>query len=513
MRVKKASINVMVNIVTFIIGYLPLFIVRRVFFQTLGNDYLGLTSLFDNIIGYLSIMELGIGSAIVFSMYKPFAEGNKKKIKGYLDYYSKFYKITGLLILILGMMILPFLKFFVKNKIDITQVKYFFVLYLINTFISYLFSYKICILNVAQEGYKVSIATTISKLLIAILQVWSFYINPSFYAYIIIQIIVNLIYYGCINFYINRKFDWIKHTKGSISKDEKSSLVNNIRALFFHKIGYVFVASTDNLVISSFISLSAVGTFNSYNMIISALRRLIDTTIASLTASIGNLLVEEDSNESYKVHKRLFFVNFWVVSFVIILLVNVIKQTVVIWLGKDQIIDNFTLTIILLNAYFAMMRNSVESFKEAAGIFEQDKFSPLFEGGINLVSSIILVKLIGLPGVFLGTLISNLTVVFWVKPKMVYKYVFKKPLKNYFYMYIKYLVISLIPLSISYILTSSIREVNTIGALILNCLINTITINIIYLFIFRNSEEFKYFKGLALNIFGKFNFKGIMGKA
>ncbi|EOU2021572.1 O-unit flippase, partial [Clostridium perfringens] len=114
MRTRKAMINVVVSILTFILGFLPGFIVRKIFLDTLGTELLGLNSLYTNIIGYLSIVEMGIGTAIIFSLYKPFAEGDKTKIKGYLNYYSKFYKVAGLIILILGLLLVPILKVFIK---------------------------------------------------------------------------------------------------------------------------------------------------------------------------------------------------------------------------------------------------------------------------------------------------------------------------------------------------------------------------------------------------------------
>lgn len=503
MRLKKASINVFVNLLTYILGILPSFIVRRVFLEALGNEMLGLSSLYGNIIGLLSMVELGVGSAIIYALYKPFAEGDKEKVKGYLDFFAKFYRIVGTIIFVLGLLMIPFLHLFIGNEVALLDAQFYFVLFLINTVISYFFSYKLCILNVAQEQYKISIVTTFCRLLVSILQFTLLRIYPSFYGYILIQIVIDSMYFLFMNLYIDKKYKWLKSTVGRITKEERKSLTKNVKAIFMHKIGSTFVFGVDNIVISSFINLTVVGIFNSYNMVISGINGIISSAFSGITASVGNLLVDGSSEDIYKVHKRLFFISFWIVSFATISLFNTLKQFVLLWLGEGQILDQLTINIILINFYFVLMRASVERFKEGGGVYYQDRFAPLVEGVINLATSIILVNIIGLPGVFLGTLISNVSVVFWIKPKMVYKYIFHRKLSEYFKMYFKYLLIGLVPLFITYLATMPLKEVNGILAFVANCIINIVLINLIYFIIFRKNEEFMYFRNLALNMIRK----------
>lgn len=499
MRTEKAMKNVLVTLITYIISFLPVFIARRVFLDQLGTELLGLSSLYNNILSYLSVIEMGVGSAIIFSLYEPFEENNREKVKGYLDYYLKFYKIVGILVLLLGMIITPFLNIFIRDNINMFQAKLYFLLFLINTVISYFFSYKQCILNVAQEGYKLSIATTISKVVITLLQIVFLKIYSNFYIYLIIQILINFIYYILVNRYIDRRYLWINTIKGKIEKEEKKYLLKNIKALFMHKIGNIVVFGTDSLVISSFINLNNVSKYNSYSMIFTYLQTLISNCMNSLTPSIGNLLVSNDRKKAYMVHKRLFFISFWIISFIIITLWNTSSQFVNLWLGESQLLDSFTVALILINLYFQLMRSSVEKFKDGSGNYYQDRYAPAFEAVINLICSIILVNIIGLSGVFLGTFISNISVVFWVKPKITYKYVFEKPLIKYFIMYFKYLFLSIIPLVLTTLMLNNVKCVNSIWAFIVNCVINVVIINSVYLIIFWRNEEFIYFKDILLN--------------
>ena len=503
MRIKKSFINATIGMLTFILAFIPIFIVRKVFVETLGIQLLGLISLYSNIIGYLTIIEMGIGIAIICSLYKPFAENNKVKVVGYLKYYEKFYKYTALIIFVLGLILVPFLHIFIKGSISITLVRVGFILVIINTVITYIFGYKQCMLNVAQEGYKISIGLTTAKIIIAILQIVALNLYHNFYYYLIIQVVINLIFYALINYYIDRRYPWIKVIKGKIEKDEKKELMKTVKGIFFHKIGSILVVGTDNIVISAFVGLAQVASYNNYIIIINAFSGVIGVAMDGITSSIGNLLIDKNEEHIYLTHKRLFFVNFWVASCIAISLFNTITPFIKIWMGKEYELGILTVSIIIINAYFDMLRAQVEKFKSASGEFYKDRFAPLVEGGINLIISIILVQYMGVAGVMIGTLISNITVIFWTQPAITYKYVFKKPLIEYFKRYFKYLLIGIVPLIITIFLTKGLKQNIDIIKFALNCLINLLVVNLFYLIIFWRNKEFEFFKGLIINVIRK----------
>lgn len=503
MRTKKAFINSSINILAYIAIFIPNLVIRKVFLESLGSDMLGLSSLYSNIIGWLSIVELGVSSAIIYSLYKPYADGDNEKIRAYIRFYGKFYRGIGFIILILGLCIVPFLKYFIETPINMKIVTYGYLLFLINSFISYIFSNKLCILNVSQQAYKITIATTISKLIIIIIQIVMLKKNPDFILYVSIQLIVNFVYFISINIYINRRYSWINLKSNDLEYELKKNLFKNIKALFMHKIGSLVINSTDNLVISKFVGLTALSNYTNYNTVIFAFQTVIKNGLDGLTASIGNLLTLDDKNKAYEIHKRIFFLNFWVVSFVVITLYNTLNQFIILWIGNKYLLDNVTFIIILINLYFVCMRGSVEQFQNGSGTFHQDRYAPIFESVINLITSIVLVKYIGITGVFIGTLISNFTVIFWTKPYVVYKYVFNKGIKEYFKMYFKYLIIGLIVLVISNYSVISFKYNNTIIGFIINCIINIIVINVLYLIIFFRTDEFKYYLSILYKYINK----------
>lgn len=500
MRTRKALINSVINIVSYIIIFIPNLLIRRVFLTTLGSEMLGLSSLYNNIIGWLSIFELGVGTAIVYSLYRPYAENNKDKMRAYIKFYGQFYRRIGFVILGVGITISPFLSFFITGNVDIRIATIGFLLFLINSFISYIFSHKLCILNVSQQAYKITIGTTISKLVIIALQTVLLNNYPNFILYISIQLFVNLSYFIAINLYIRNNYPWINYGNNKLEEKEKNGLLRNVKAMFMHKIGHLVVNSTDNIVISKFVGLTVLTNYTNYQIIISALQSIISTGLSGITASIGNMLTDDDNSKAYIVHKRIFFLSFWIISFIVISLYNTLNQFIVIWMGKESLLNNLTYILILINLYFTAMRGSVDQFQTGSGNFYQDRYAPICEAIINLISSVILVKYIGIAGVFLGTLISNITVIFWTKPYVVYKYVFKESVGRYFKMYIKYILIGIIPLIITACLTNTIKEEYSFLSFIINCLINIVVINISYFVIFFKSDEFKYYTMLIKQI-------------
>ena len=461
---------------------------------------LGLSSLYTNIIGWLSIVEMGVGTAIVYSLYKPYANNDESSIRAYIRFYGWFYRKIGFIILIAGILITPFLKCFIKGEIDLRIASIGFLLFLLNSFITYMFSHKLCILNVAQEAYKLTIGTTVSKLLIALFQFIMFKIYPSLILFIAIQVVINIIYFIGINLYITKKYPWLNKGKDELEVGERKKLLKNVRALFMHKIGELVIGSTDNIVISKFVGLRYLANYTNYQMIICALQGIVSQALNGLTASIGNMLTSETKTKSYEVHKKIFFINFWVVSFMIISLYNTLNQFVGMWVGTEYLLDKLTFIVVLINVYFASMRGSVDQFKSASGNFYQDQYAPIVESIINLVASLILVKRIGLAGVFIGTLISNITVIFWTKPYIVYKYVFNERLTEYFKMYFKYLLIGTIPLVVTNYITKPFKFNYNLGSFITNCIVNVIVINIIYIIIFFRTNEFKYYRNLVKKI-------------
>lgn len=497
MRVKNAKRNVIYGITTYVFLMILTFVNRKIFINILGEDMSGLQGVLINLLSFLNLVESGVGMAIMFSLYTPFAKNDKEQIKAILKLYSKIYKVCGIILLVLGLILSNYLGIFVKKQISSDYAQLCFILYIIDTTLTYFFSYKTCILYASQNGYLISLWDFVFKFVRYTVQILALIFFKSFVVFIAIQIVTNIFYLTAINLTVNKRFSWLKHTKESEVKD-KDSIVKNIKALFIHKIGSFVVFSTDNILIAYFLNLRTAALFTNYNMILSFCSNFTGKIFDGLNPSIGNLLAENDKEKSFMVFKRIFFFNFWLSSFICIALYNTIDIFVVLWLGEKFVIDRLVLIVLLINLFISTMRMSVDRFKESGGLYYADRYAPFFEVTINLVFSIILVKRMGLAGVFIGTLISNLSVVFWVKPKIVFNQVFNKSFFEYLSHYLKYLALAFVPFLLTRSMYNMVNFNNSVLSFLINCIANVLIINLTYVVMFYKNNEFLYYKNLII---------------
>lgn len=496
MRIKRASLTAAVNVLSFVLLLIPTFLVRRLFLDSLGEDLLGLTSLLQNVVGFLSLAELGFPIAVQFALYAPIARRDHGLIRAYLRYYARMYRLLGVVIMVCAVVIVPMLVHFTKGQVPLAQAAAAFALILLASLLSYFFSAKLILLTAAQEGYLVTLGFFAARVVIYALQVALLRTHPHYLRFLAIPVLVDLVHLYAMNFLIDRRYPWLRAQPEALPGDLRQALAANVRAVFPHKIGGFVINGTDNIVISLFLSLSAVARANNYVMVISTVSVILQRAFEGITAGLGNLLVAEGTRRAYEVHRNLFFLSFWTASLAAILLFNTLDRFIALWLGAQFQLDRATLALLLVNFYFLCMRIAVLKFIEAAGLYRQGRYAPFLESLVNLVSSVVLVQRIGLAGVFLGTLISNLTVVFWVGPLIVYRFVLGVPLRAYFLRYARYTAIACVPLLLSTWITANLGMGDTWPALLL-CLATTfVVVNVCYLVVFHRTAEFSYFSTL-----------------
>lgn len=492
--IKNSIASIILYISTTLIG----FIFQAVFIHTLGSEYNGIKGLFSNILSMLSIAELGFGSAIVYHLYKPVAEKNIQEIKSLVKYYRKVYHIIALLIFIIGIILLPMIPSIV-GKVSIHEnIVFLFFLYLINTVFSYLLTYKRSILYADQKKYITSLINAIFVVLKNIIQIFIIYMTHNFILYLVIQIIFTVSENLFTNFIINKRYNYIKNLSDTqqISKELKTDIKQKVKGLLFHKIGGFIVLGTDNIIISMTegLGVMAVGMYSNYNMIIGQVKDLFGNILTSLTASIGNLLIEKDKSKSRNIYKSLLLANSWIFCFCSITVYCLIEPFIKLWIGEEFLLSNFVLTTLVINLYVQGMRNTPSTFKEAAGIFYEDRFIPLIESVINIVASLILVRVFGLAGVFIGTIISTIFLFIYSYPKYVYKLILGGEYKEYFKLHIFHFGISLIICFVTGGISSFIKIQNVWLQLILNGMLCVIIPNVLYFLVAMKLPEFKIYQ-------------------
>lgn len=505
MRTENSIRNTVVGILGQVFSIIINFISRTVFIHVLGADFLGINGLFTNVLSMLSLAELGIGNAIIFSMYKPLAYNDKNKLNALMNLYKKAYRWIGIIVGVLGLMIMPFLNYIINEPPNIENLNVIYILFLANSVVSYFYVYKSSIIIADQKNYIMTIRQQIYNFIKIVVQIIILITTHNFILYLFIQVIGTFMS----NLSISKKADLLypylnDKNVPKLDNQSKKSIYKNILAMMTHKVGEVAIGGTDNIIISTFVNVYWVGIYSNYFMIISMLNNFLSQIFTSLTASVGNLNVKESKEKSYDIYKKMFFLNFWLYGFCSICLLVLINPFIQIWIGKDYLMKMNVVFIIITNFYITGMRQTTMIFKNTFGLFWNDRFKPLLEAIVNIVVSIVLIKKLGVIGVFLGTFISIITTAFWIEPYVLFKHGFKKKMLIYFAKYILYLFITLAAGIITEYLSLMIQG-NIYISFIVKVLICLIVPNIIFLIVCIRMKEFEYFKILLLKLIKKYH--------
>ena len=493
--IKNTIISFVMSIVTILIGL----ITQKIFINILGTEYLGLNGLFTNILSMLAIAELGIGSAIIYSLYKPIAENDQNKIKALMNFYKKSYRYIAILVSIIGILIIPFLNKIVGENNIQDNLIIIYLLFLSDTVVSYLLTYKRSILYASQKTYIINIVHILYLVFMNMLQIIILFFTKNYILYLLIKIIFRILENTIITIIANNMYPYIKeNNKNEIDKETKNSIIEKVKGLIFHKVGAFIVLGSDNIIISTFLGINTVGLYTNYNTILQAVNSLFSQIFTSITASVGNLLVEEknDKERLYKTYKRMLFINAWMYNFSSVAILCLIEPFIKIWIGESYLLSYNVLIILVCNCYVQGMRKTYNTFKEAAGIFHEDRFIPIIESVVNIVASIAFLKIIGLAGVFIGTIISSMVLFLYSYPKYVYKKIFKKNYKQYIIDNLRYIIVFFICCIITALITNCIVLRNMYLQLTINTIIVILVPNIIQYCVFRKKDEFLYAKNI-----------------
>ena len=491
--IKNSVSSIVVNVITILIG----FIAQKVFINILGSEYLGINGVFTNIISMLCLVEVGFGPAIIYNLYKPIHDHDIETVKSLLKFYQKIYIIIACIISIFSLVLMPFLSFFINDVSVNINLNLIYILFVIDSVCSYLLAYKRSILYANQKNYIINIIHIIYIVLLNIIQIIILIYTKNYYLYLISKIVIGVLENIIIVLVVNKKYDFVKDSNVKpLDKKIEKDIFTKVKALIIHKIAGFVITGTDNIIISKFIGIIVVGLYSNYYLIIKALNVLFGQAITALTPSLGHLLVEKNYDKNYEVFKKVRFLNFWIVCITGTGLLLVMQPFITLWLGSGYLLGEVTLLALVLNHYSQLTRNSYMAFKEAAGIYYEDRRVPIIESITNIVASIILVKLIGLPGVFIGTFISSLVLWLYSYPKYVYKKLFNRSYMNYANETIKYFVLFIIISSITYIISKIINPYS----FIINVVIVILIPNIILFILYKNTEDFNYYKNLFINL-------------
>lgn len=512
MRTENSIKNIYVSMITQIVVILLGFISRKVFLDSLGTEYLGINGLLTNILSMLSLVEGGIGTSIVYNLYKPLAQNDIPKITALIQLYKKLYIILAFVIIGLSICTYPILTTSIKGGEEIPYMGLVYSIFVIRNAISYINAHKWSLIYADQKNYILAKYNLIFNIITTIAKITVLSVTKNYVLFLLIEVaifIIQNIYNGNI---VNKRYPYIKTNKEyKVDKDTKDNIFTNVKALFLHNVGTYCVFGTDNLLIASLINLNSVGLYSNYNMVIGQLGSLLTPVLNGIGASVGNLIATESKERTYEIFKVIYLVNFWLYSFATIFLYNLLEPFIDWWLREGLLLDKFTFIVLLINFYITGLRQSIGTFKSRAGIFEKDKYIPLIESVVNLGVSFILAKKFGIAGIFIGTTISSIVLPIWIQSKLVYEEVFNKSVFEYFRTYLFYILLTIIVGIITTLTCNLVIIEYAFMSLIVKGIICVILPNIILVNIFYKTEEFKYLLDIINPIFMKF--KGKLIKA
>ena len=483
------------NAITGILGIA----LQKIFIIKLGETLLGVNSTYSSILSVLSLAELGLGTAVNFSLYGPVARGDKETVKAYMQFYKKAYRVIALVVACVGLLLVPFLKFIIKDPVGIdsnADLINYYLIFLFNTVSSYFVAYKYSLPNAEQKNYIQSNVLTITKIATVLTQIVLLLLVPNFYLYLLAAAAIELIQKVFANAYLNRKYPLLKEKNvRKLTKEELSDIKKKTGALVCHKVGDAARLQTDSIIITGFINVTMSGYVDNYNKVINLIANFVNVIFNSVISSFGNLIATESGEKQYEMFRVYRFFASWIYGYASVGFFLLLTPFISWYYGDRFALPAAVVGAILIDFYFKGERVVLSNYKTAAGVFEQDKFLPLIQGAVNLVLSIVLVQRIGLLGVYIGTIVSGL-IANVIRPVIIYRACFDRKADTYFYDAFRYIGVSILALVICMLAGTKVLSDVSLLHMIVMAVIVTAVYNGIFLLFFGRTFEFRYLYGI-----------------
>lgn len=433
---KRSLLNVGISIVSHVILLIAAFFIRRLLIHYIGNDVNGLNSLYSNIIGFMAVAELGVGSAINYSMYKPIVEGDKKKVGALYRFYQKAYRIIGGVILTGGFLVMPFLPHFISDYESLNVNVYLnFGLVLASVVLSYLYGAKTSLINAYKDNYLTTGIATVCHLIQYGLKAYVLITFRSFPLFLACNIVGTLLIWGGTEVIARKRHRDILEIHANVDRETRKDISRNIRALMIHKVGGVLVNTVDSVIISAFIGVAVLGRYSNYALLVSMVTGIISLFFTPLVSVIGHLCAGGNKSEIKLYFERFYFLNYALSVIFFLGYYAMCDQIIRLCFGAGLEISRIVAFIITLNSFVQFMRKATLLFRNATGTYYYDRWKPPVEGVINLSLSLLFVRIfpdgLKVVGVIVATIITNLLICYVVEPYVLFKHIFKEPVKPF----------------------------------------------------------------------------------
>ena len=502
-RTRSTIVTILSNTGAQILILLSEFAIRSVFIYKLGEAYLGVSGLFQNILGLLSLAELGVGSAITYYLYRPATTNDTERLKSLMHLYKACYNLIGGVILVGGTLLMPFLQALVNMEVELSVNLYvIYFLYVLNSAITYLlFAYKTSIFIAFQQMYKIAGVQAASKIISSVLIIVLLLITGSFYTYLFCMIGATVLHNLILSHIANKNFPFLKEKEYTkVSRAELKDILKNVYAVFVFKMGNVCLNSTDNILISTICGTVVVGYYSNYYLVVGAVRTAYNAVMNAILPSVGNLNAKEDDSKQLELFDKLNFIHSWFLSFCCVSLTVLLQPFIYLWTqrtGNADYVLPISIPILLgLNFWITWYMQIVSQFKFTKGLFGYGKYFQLWVGLVNLVLSFLLGRLWGLFGIVAATTISMITIGFIPFPYFLFHYGYQKSVLPFYFVCLKDFLL----MAVGYIavrLMSLWIVQTTVWTFIYQCVLCAIVPNLIIYLVRRKSKEMQIVKDIV----------------
>lgn len=430
-RTQKVAVNVAYNFLNQLLNFVLSFLSRTVFIYVFGAQYLGLNGLFADVLGVLSLAELGFSTAMVYNLYQPLVEHDEKRISELIAFYKKVYQIIALIVLFLGLAVMPFLPFLVNLEQAIPNMEWYYFFSVINVVCSYLCAHKSALFIADQKNYVIAKLSMLINGVKIILQILAAVLWKDYTLYLLVGTCGVLVNGIVILRKAKKQYPYLISTD-MISREEKTEILKNFSSIFIYKISSVLLNATDNILISVLVGTVAVGYYSNYLMVQSQLVIFYSIIFTSATASIGNLIIKESVERRYEVFESEQSISFVLCGIVVPCYVSLINDFIELWAGKSYVLPLGVIFAIGVNLYLSCVLQPLWTYREATGLYQKTKWVMLICAVLNLVLSVVFGLCIGIAGIVLASALSRLLTYVWYEPMILYHdYFLKTPFEYY----------------------------------------------------------------------------------
>ncbi len=500
MRKRSTLLNSVAGLLNRLVSVAFVFIVRRFFMNSLDVEYLGYEGLFLNILGIFSLVDLGLGTAIAFDLYEPIYNNDREQVSSIMHLFKTFYVATGILIFFLSLCFTPFLLNFIKDyTINGRDIQLYFLIYAFGVSLSYFFSYKRTLVFALQKNRVVLNIDSAAKIIQSLVQIWLLVRYQNYALYLSTIAITNVLSNVAVSIVCDKGDYYDKKDVKPLSSEYKKKLKDHVKTLAITNIAWQGLASTDNIIISSLVGALELAKNANYSSIFNNISGIVSSMLGSVSASIGDLLAEKDEVKIKNYFDRYCFIYWLTASYAMLGIMFVSDDVISVWLNESLLFNKATVFLVSFNLYLSLVFKPVVDYQNYSGCFVYYKPYSIIVLVINIVSSTVLAKMIGISGVFLGTALSY-SFMITVVVKIVYRYVFKENPNDY----LKQMVRCNIPLLVSFIvlfaLSSFLRYDYSLLSIVLKIILVTIVYGSCVLVFLRNDDCFHFFLELIKSI-------------